>query len=87
MSVFRDELFGPVAAVIKATDPEHALELANDIAYGLSSAVLTNDLQFAMKFALELAAGMVTTSLRKSPDRSSRGRSGTASRLLRRSPE
>jgi len=59
MSVFRDELFGPVAAVIKATDPEHALELANDTAYGLSSAVLTNDLQFAMKFALELEAGMV----------------------------
>jgi len=59
MSVFRDELSGPVAAVIKATDPEHALELANDTAYGLSSAVLTNDLQFAMKFALELEAGMV----------------------------
>jgi acyl-CoA reductase-like NAD-dependent aldehyde dehydrogenase len=59
MSVFRDELFGPVAAVIKASDPEHALKLANDTAYGLSSAVLTNDLQLAMKFALELEAGMV----------------------------
>jgi aldehyde dehydrogenase (NAD+) len=57
--VFRDELFGPVAAVTKAHNPEHALALANDCSYGLSSAVLTNDLQLAMHFALELEAGMV----------------------------
>jgi acyl-CoA reductase-like NAD-dependent aldehyde dehydrogenase len=59
MPAFRDELFGPVAAVVKADDADHALKLANDTAYGLSSAVLTNDLQLAMKFALELEAGMV----------------------------
>jgi aldehyde dehydrogenase (NAD+) len=59
MPAFRDELFGPVAAVIKADDAAHALSLVNDTAYGLSSAVLTNDLQLAMKFALELEAGMV----------------------------
>jgi NAD-dependent aldehyde dehydrogenases len=59
MDVFRDELFGPVASVIKATDADHALKLANDTQYGLSSAVLTNDLQLAMKFAMELEAGMV----------------------------
>lgn len=59
MPAFRDELFGPVAAVVKAQDPDHALKLANDTAYGLSSAILTNDLQLAMKFAMELDAGMV----------------------------
>jgi vanillin dehydrogenase len=59
MAVFRDELFGPVAAVIKANDSDHALLLANDTAYGLSSAILTNDLQLAIKFAIELQAGMV----------------------------
>ncbi len=59
MPVFQDELFGPVASVIRANDPEHALKLANETAYGLSAAVLTNDLQLAMKFALELDAGMV----------------------------
>jgi acyl-CoA reductase-like NAD-dependent aldehyde dehydrogenase len=59
MSVFRDELFGPVAAVTQASDPEHALQLANDTSYGLSSAVLTNDLQLALKFASELDTGMV----------------------------
>jgi aldehyde dehydrogenase (NAD+) len=59
MPAFRDELFGPVAAVVKADNADHALQLANDTAYGLSSAVLTNDLQLAMRFALELEAGMV----------------------------
>lgn len=59
MKVFRDELFGPVASVSKADDPDHALRLANDTAYGLSSAVITNDLQMAMRFAMELEAGMV----------------------------
>ena len=59
IQAFRDELFGPVAAVIEADDPAHALKLANDTAYGLSSAVLTNDLQLALKFALELRSGMV----------------------------
>ncbi|WP_197706426.1 aldehyde dehydrogenase family protein [Magnetospirillum sp. 15-1] len=59
MAVFREELFGPVASVIKARDAEHALELANDSCYGLSSAVLTNDLQLAMRFAQELESGIV----------------------------
>jgi acyl-CoA reductase-like NAD-dependent aldehyde dehydrogenase len=59
MAAFRDELFGPVAAVSKANDADHALALANNSAYGLSSAVLTNSLQLAMRFALELEAGMV----------------------------
>jgi vanillin dehydrogenase len=57
MPAFRDELFGPVAAVVKAEDPSHALKLANDTAYGLSSAVLTNDLQLAMKFAMDSGSG------------------------------
>jgi aldehyde dehydrogenase (NAD+) len=59
MAAFRDELFGPVAAVSRADNAEHALTLANTSSYGLSSAVLTNDLQLAMRFALELEAGMV----------------------------
>jgi vanillin dehydrogenase len=59
MAAFRDELFGPVAAVSRADNADHALALANNCSYGLSSAVLTNDLQLAMRFALELEAGMV----------------------------
>jgi vanillin dehydrogenase len=59
MAAFRDELFGPVAAVSRAKDAAEALALANDSCYGLSSAVLTNNMQLAMKFAMELEAGMV----------------------------
>jgi len=59
MAAFRDELFGPVVCVVRAADADDALRLANDSAYGLSSAVITNDLQLAMKFALQLEAGMV----------------------------
>jgi aldehyde dehydrogenase (NAD+) len=59
MAAFRDELFGPVAAVSRAQNADDALALANNSSYGLSSAVLTNDLQLAMRFALELEAGMV----------------------------
>jgi vanillin dehydrogenase len=59
MQVFQDELFGPVASVTKADNPDQAIALANDTRYGLSSAVLTNDMQLAMRFVRELEAGMV----------------------------
>jgi 1-pyrroline-5-carboxylate dehydrogenase len=41
--VFQEEIFGPVLAVTKANDFDHALELANDSDYGLTGAVYTND--------------------------------------------
>jgi len=59
MSIFSTECFGPVAAVTKADNSDHALELANDSEYGLTSAVLTNDLQKMLQFTDGLEAGMV----------------------------
>ncbi len=59
MSIFRTECFGPVASVIKADDHHHALQLANDSEYGLTSAVITNDLQKSMMMIEELESGMV----------------------------
>jgi 1-pyrroline-5-carboxylate dehydrogenase len=41
--IFQEEIFGPVLAVTKARDFEHALELANDTQYGLTGAVFSND--------------------------------------------
>lgn len=59
MSIFKTECFGPVASVIKASDFEHATDLANDSVYGLSSAIITNDLQKAMVIAENLENGSV----------------------------
>ena len=59
MSIFKTECFGPVASVIKADDHLHALNMANDSDYGLSAAVITNDLQKAIAFSEGLEAGMV----------------------------
>ena len=59
MSIYHEESFGPVTSLIEARDSEHALEIANDTAYGLSSAIVTNDLQKAFDFALRSEAGMV----------------------------
>jgi aldehyde dehydrogenase (NAD+) len=59
MAVYDEESFGPVTSILKADDYEHALFLANDTRAGLSSAVVTNDLQKAMDFALRSESGMV----------------------------
>ena len=59
MSIFKTECFGPAASVSKADDYRHAIELANDNDYGLSSAVVTNDLQKAIAVSENIEAGMV----------------------------
>jgi aldehyde dehydrogenase (NAD+) len=59
MSIFKNECFGPAASVCKARDYLHAIELANDNDYGLSSAVITNDLQKAIAVSENIEAGMV----------------------------
>jgi aldehyde dehydrogenase (NAD+) len=53
-----EEVFGPVATVIRAENEEHALRLANDTEYGLSSAVFTRDLDRGLRFAQRVEAGM-----------------------------
>jgi aldehyde dehydrogenase (NAD+) len=59
MTIFHEEAFGPAAAIIKARDIEHILELANNSNYGLSSAVITNNLTAALRLSEELQTGMV----------------------------
>ncbi|WP_432222225.1 NAD-dependent succinate-semialdehyde dehydrogenase [Flavobacterium sp. TMP13] len=57
MEAFDQELFGPVASVIKAKDEKEAIELANNSTFGLGSGVLTSDRERGEKIALQLEAG------------------------------
>jgi benzaldehyde dehydrogenase (NAD) len=58
MRLFRDESFGPVVAVIRARDEAHAIELANDTEYGLSSAVFTRDVNRGLRVARQIQSGI-----------------------------
>jgi acyl-CoA reductase-like NAD-dependent aldehyde dehydrogenase len=58
MKLFRDESFGPVVGIIRARDESHAIELANDTEYGLSSAVFTRDTARGIKVARQIQSGI-----------------------------
>lgn len=59
MRISREEIFGPVASVIPADDYEHAVALANDTEFGLSSGICTQSLKHATHFKRASQAGMV----------------------------
>jgi alpha-ketoglutaric semialdehyde dehydrogenase len=63
MTINRDEIFGPVASVIRVKDYEEALAVANDTPYGLSSGIATTSLKHAEHFKRNSAAGMVMVNL------------------------
>lgn len=50
---YSDELFGPVASVIRANDEKDAIHIANDTAFGLGAAVFTRDLARGERIATE----------------------------------
>ncbi len=58
MRIAQEEIFGPVACLIPFKDEAHAIELANDIQYGLSSYVWTENLGKAHRVAASIEAGM-----------------------------
>ena len=57
MRAYREELFGPVAIVLRARDEDDALRLANDNRYGLGGSVWTRDLAKGERFARRLESG------------------------------
>ena len=59
MRINREEIFGPVACVIRARDADEALQIANDTPFGLSAGVCTTSLKMAAHFQRHLQAGMV----------------------------
>jgi len=59
MAIAQEEIFGPVLTAIRFTTEEEALNIANDISYGLTGYVWTNDLTRALRFTDKLEAGMI----------------------------
>ncbi len=59
MSIYRDEIFGPVLSVVRTEHYEDAIGLINDNPYGNGTAVFTNDGGAARKFQNEIEVGMV----------------------------
>ena len=60
MDVYRQELFGPVAVIYKARDVDHAIQIANDVPFGLGASIQTQDAELAAQIADKLEVGMVT---------------------------
>jgi benzaldehyde dehydrogenase (NAD) len=58
MSIYRDESFGPVVAIIRAKDEADAIRIANDSAYGLSAAVFTRDTARGLAVARQIQSGI-----------------------------
>ena len=63
MRINREEVFGPVASVIRVRDYEEALAVANDTAFGLSAGIATTSLKYASHFKRHAQAGMVMVNL------------------------
>jgi aldehyde dehydrogenase (NAD+) len=63
MKINRDEVFGPVASVIRVKDYDEALSTANDTEFGLSAGICTNSLKYASHFKRHSQAGMVMVNL------------------------
>ncbi|MFS8039108.1 aldehyde dehydrogenase family protein [Xanthobacter sp. AM11] len=63
MRINREEIFGPVASVIRVKDYDEALQVANDTEFGLSSGICTTSLKYASDFRKKSAAGMVMVNL------------------------
>ncbi|MEH2559812.1 acyl-CoA reductase-like NAD-dependent aldehyde dehydrogenase [Bradyrhizobium algeriense] len=63
MRIAREEIFGPVAAVIRVKDYAEALATANDTEFGLSSGICTTSLKYASDYKRNSEAGMVMVNL------------------------
>jgi alpha-ketoglutaric semialdehyde dehydrogenase len=63
MRINREEIFGPIATVIRVKDYEAALEVANDTQFGLSSGIVTTSLKYSSDFKKRIEAGMVMVNL------------------------
>ena len=63
MRINREEVFGPIASVVRVKDYDEALAVANDTEFGLSSGICTTSLKYADHFRNNAQAGMVMVNL------------------------
>jgi alpha-ketoglutaric semialdehyde dehydrogenase len=63
MTIAQEEIFGPVLSVLPAKNLEHALEIANNIPFGLSASIQTTNLSRAFEFIYKMEAGLLTVNL------------------------
>ena len=59
MKVSCDEIFGPALGVSRIDDIDQAIAMANDTNYGLSAAIFTENLNWALKFAQQVESGNI----------------------------
>ncbi|WYZ43387.1 hypothetical protein EsH8_VI_001086 [Colletotrichum jinshuiense] len=59
MRIYREEIFGPCAVVLRFKNDDEAIQMANDSIYGLGSAIFTENINKAHKVAQRIEAGMV----------------------------
>ena len=60
MTIFREEIFGPVLSITTYDSEEEAIVLANDSEYGLSGGVWSGDEDRALQFARKMSTGQVS---------------------------
>jgi len=63
MRINREEVFGPVAAVIRVKDYDEAIKVANDTPFGLSAGIVTTSLKYAAHFRRNSQSGLVMVNL------------------------
>lgn len=63
MRINREEIFGPVAAVIRVSGYDEALQVANDTPFGLSSGICTTSLKYATHYRLNVRSGLTMVNL------------------------
>ena len=63
MRVNNEEIFGPIASVVRAADYDEALAIANSGSFGLSAGIVTTSLKHARHFTRRVRAGMVMVNL------------------------
>jgi aldehyde dehydrogenase (NAD+) len=63
MTIAREEVFGPVLAVMRARNFDHAIEIANGVDFGLSASIQTTNVSRIFEYVQKIEAGLLTVNL------------------------